>query len=793
MYLRSLLTVLLIWFLAADLTARQVPLDRCVSDSLFSIRPHENHTQEAMIYLELAELIREELPEKSFSYLVSAFRMAIREGNDTLKASARLKMGDYYSYRRRFLLANEQYFAAWKTYQMSGDTAGVIKALISIAGINRVLRSEDEALPYLQKGMGILRRSNNNTLKGLIYDNIGLVYQSMGDSETALYFLNRALALFRQTGDRKMEFWVRNNIGTFFLDENRYDEGLTFYLQLLEEIGEDDHELLGVVCTRIGHIFCQQNDFRSSLTWNLRALKERQQYRSVLAVNSSLINVAGDYYNLDRPDSGMIYMDLGLIQSRRAGQKNLLENGYRHLYSYYLRVKDYKQALDYYARYVAMRDDIIREQNRNSIAILEAYQQIQQVQQSGKMMARKRDIQALNLKYHDNQSVILQVMVGLAGISMIVVTGWLLYIRRVRRKMQDLNVRLSDEMQEREAVEERTRERESQYKFITDNSIDFITHMDDRKMRTYASPASMTVYGYEPAEILERSPYDLTHPDFHESAERMLQEMLLLRSSRQFVYKAVKKDGSEFWVESILNPSFDPVTGDFKGMTGVTRDLQERKTKEFEIMEATKQKENLLREIHHRVKNNFAILVSLINMQKSQTKNPELLQSLTNLQLRIRTMALVHEMLYRSGDFEKISFPGYLRSIASVIAGTYNRRDVELTIEADEVVMDIEASIPLGLIINEILNNAYKHAFPDGRPGKIRIRFTSEPQTGISSLVLQDDGIGMPAGMKLTQFKTMGLQVVQILCTQIEAKLEVDNDPGAKFTLTFGSSRKIKN
>jgi two-component sensor histidine kinase len=150
-------------------------------------------------------------------------------------------------------------------------------------------------------------------------------------------------------------------------------------------------------------------------------------------------------------------------------------------------------------------------------------------------------------------------------------------------------------------------------------------------------------------------------------------------------------------------------------------------------------------------------------------------------------MALVHEMLYRSGDFEKISFPGYIRSLASVIAGTYNRREVELTVEADDVVMDIEASIPLGLIINEILSNAYKHAFPDGRRGKIRIRFTSDPQTGISSLVLADDGIGMPAGMKLNQFKTMGLQVVQILCTQIEAKLEVDNDPGARFTLTVSN------
>jgi two-component sensor histidine kinase len=174
--------------------------------------------------------------------------------------------------------------------------------------------------------------------------------------------------------------------------------------------------------------------------------------------------------------------------------------------------------------------------------------------------------------------------------------------------------------------------------------------------------------------------------------------------------------------------------------------------------------------------------VSLINMQIAQTRNPELLQSLTNLQLRIRTMALVHEMLYRSSDFEKISFPGYLRSLASVIAGTYNMRNIELTIEAEESVMDIEASIPLGLMVNEILSNAYKHAFPDGRTGKIEVRFTIDQETGEHTLIIRDDGVGMPAG---DQFRSMGLQVVQILCTQIEGTLNITNSPGATFTIKF--------
>jgi PAS domain S-box-containing protein len=311
--------------------------------------------------------------------------------------------------------------------------------------------------------------------------------------------------------------------------------------------------------------------------------------------------------------------------------------------------------------------------------------------------------------------------------------------------------------------------------------------MDSQKKQVYISPSSNKMFGYTQQELMGKSPFFLTHPDVQPYAESMFNELQVTRTPRQITYLAKKKNGTFFWVESIINPLFDLENGDFKGLVTVTRDIQERKTKEFEIMEGTKQKENLLKEIHHRIKNNFAILVSLINMQMAQSKNPELLQSLTNLQLRIRTMALVHEMLYRSKDFESISFLDYLRSLASVIAGTYNRHDIVLTFEAEETIVDIEAAIPLGLIVNEILSNAYMHAFPDNRAGKIRISLMNDRVKKTNTLVLQDDGIGMPEDVKPEQFKTMGLQIVQILCKQIDGNLTVINNPGASFTITFQS------
>lgn len=771
--------------LSCELYAQQVPAVRAISDSLMRVMPHESQVEKAMMYLKVADLIEPNLPQTAFSYSIMAFRISIAENNDSLKAMARLQMGDYYNDRHLYMKAQEQYLASCNSYHAISDTTGELNALLRIGIINRTLKNYEKALNYLQKGMTILQGVNTMPLKGLLLEQIAYTYQHMGDHEAAVSFFSQAYSMFQQAGDKKNELRMQNNIGGVFLDKNRDDEALKLFNRLLIESDSSDYELRGILYTRIGHIYYKKNDHRTSLNYNLKALKIRQRRQAPAEINSSLINVAGDYYNLGKQDSGKFYMDSGLLMAARSDRKYLLENGYRHLYNYYRNVEDYKEALRFYAQYSYIREEINRERNRNKIEILEINQHLQRIQQYGKLIAKKRDIQSLNLKYHNLQSVILEVLLGMAGISMIVFVFLLFYVRRLRRKMQDLNVQLSDEIREREITEMQTREHENQYKFLTDNTVDFITHLDSQKKRTYASSASLNFYGYGPEEILSKSLFDLSHPDYHQLIEDKFADMIETRSSKQFVYKARKKDGTAFWVESVWNPLFDPISGIFKGMVVVTRDIHERKTKEFEIMEGTMHTENLLKEIHHRVKNNFAILVSLINMQMGQTKNQELLHSLTNLQLRIRTMSLVHEMLYRSGDFEKISFPGYLRSLVSVIAGAYNRHDVELAIEADERVMDIETSIPLGLIINEILSNSYKHAFPNGRSGKILIRYKYDHETGINTLALRDDGIGMPEGIKPDQHKTMGLQVVHILCSQIEATLVVANEQGATFTITF--------
>ncbi len=784
MQMRLFLPAILFTFIIQGSIAQYTPFDQCIEDSLYRIMPHESKIQEGTIYLELAQLW-DTVPQKSLNYIVMALRISKEEKNNRLKARTRLALGDYFNKKNMLIQAQGHYLAALKTFQYISDKDGEIDALEKIGYINRIMNNFVDALEYYGRGLVVAQRINDLQSQGMFRNQMAQIYEKQGDYQKAIYLFTEASSNFRRAGDKMGDIFVQHNIGGLLINQNRYNEAIAHYEKLIGIADTTNGYLLGMLYTRLAHAYAMQKKYSYSLKYNQKALNGRRKVNHQEGENSSMINIAGDYFLLGMADSGMFYLNKGLNLALKYNRRNLVENSYRHLYTFYLNQGDFEKALYYYTRYISEIEIIAKERNESNLSFLESNHRVKKMKESEIRLLRNIEIQTLNIGNQVQQSVFVQSITVLAGISMLVLVFLLLYNRSVRRKLQLLYEKLSAEIMERQTTEKQTSERERQYRFLSENSGEFITHIDSQNKMIYASPASVKLFGYEPEEILQKSSADLIHPDFHAYFERIQQEIIETRSPRYFSYQAVKKDGSNFWAESVGNPLFDQTTGAFKGTVAVTRDIQARKTKELEIMEGTRQKENLLKEIHHRVKNNFAILVSLINMQMAQAKNPELLKSLTNLQLRIRTMALVHEMLYRSKDFENISFPDYLRSLSSVIAGTYNRRDISMTFEADDVVMDIDAAIPIGLVVNEILSNSYLHAFTDNRSGNIQISFKYDPENHLNTLVLKDDGIGMPAGVNPDQSTTMGLQIIQILCRQIEGKLVLTNNPGTCYTIAF--------
>jgi len=741
--------------------------------------------QKTDILIKLSKAVDDTAQDLAFLYAFKALHQAVRCNDDKGRAESRILIGNYFVFKRKYMQALEFYLAALNISNKNQNNTGILEACRAIGNLNYILRNYTDALIFFQKGLNLAKVVHELAWTGIFLQHIGNIWQQQGKLDDASGCYNEAIHIFTKLGQPGNTMSVINSKGSILLDKGRYDEAIDLYNHLLEANDPVTTPYRGTFYSMLAHAYSQKNNYIKALYFNKKAFIIRQLlYQSELK-NSSLINIAGNYFILNKPDSAWLFMKEGIDQARQAGRKNLIENAYLSLFHHYDWIKDYQKALFYYKELADIRDTILIYKNEGNIAIIAANQRIRSIKEANILLSRQNEIQTLNLKNQQFQINLLRVLTSLTAIMIVIYYAQ--YLKNIRRKkeMQRINAQMSKEIKDRETAQKQLCEREQHYRFLTENTIDFITRLDKNKNRLFASPSSTHVYGYTPAEILTKNPYDLTHPDFYEFSETTFKEMIKQKKSKQIVYLAIKKNGESFWAESTLNPIFDKEKGELLEIIGVTRDIQERKRKEIEIMEGTKQKENLLKEIHHRVKNNFAILVSLINMQKDQTNNPELIQSLTNLQLRIRTMALVHEMLYRSKDFEKISFSDYLRSLAMVITGTFNRKNIQIVFEIEDITMDIETSIPLGLIVNEILSNAYKHAFPPDRTGIIRIHLKTFTNPTKYVLTIRDDGIGIPAGFSIETCKTMGLQIVQILVKQLEGHLTLVNDPGVNFTIIF--------
>ncbi|MBE0586921.1 MAG: ATP-binding protein, partial [Hydrogenophaga sp.] len=249
----------------------------------------------------------------------------------------------------------------------------------------------------------------------------------------------------------------------------------------------------------------------------------------------------------------------------------------------------------------------------------------------------------------------------------------------------------------------------------------------------------------------------------------------------------LRKDGSEFPVEIGINPV---ETGEGPMILSVILDLSERKQNEKLIHDALQEKELLLEEVHHRVKNNLQVIHSLLDLQALKIKDPDLVAMLRDSQNRIRSMSMIHQTLYQSHDFAQVEFQQFLGELLPNLMDSYGMvaGHVAMEIEANHVKLPINEAIPCGLIVNELVSNALKHGFPAGQRGTVRL-FMRQDNNNIE-LSISNDGLGIPEHQNLERNGSLGLQLVQLLTRQLHGRLEVQRSGPTRFTLRFPLERK---
>ena len=214
------------------------------------------------------------------------------------------------------------------------------------------------------------------------------------------------------------------------------------------------------------------------------------------------------------------------------------------------------------------------------------------------------------------------------------------------------------------------------------------------------------------------------------------------------------------------------------------RDRSKEKEVEELMRRSSAQKEVLLREIHHRVKNNLAIVISLLNFQLRNNATAEFRGLILDVQMRIRSMAMIHENLYRSENLDRIPLATYIESLAYMILNAFSGHRISLIRKLEPVDVSIETALPIGLIINELITNACKYAFPDGMPGELTIALSHGPGDHCL-LVVEDNGIGLPVTTNMDTEKSIGLYIVRLLVDQIEGSVTVTRNQGTTFTFAF--------
>jgi PAS domain S-box-containing protein len=329
---------------------------------------------------------------------------------------------------------------------------------------------------------------------------------------------------------------------------------------------------------------------------------------------------------------------------------------------------------------------------------------------------------------------------------------------------------------------------ESRFRTIVDNLPGAIyrCYADAEWTVLFLSDYTKMLSGY-PANTF-KSRKDTVQYIFPGDQERFIQIVNTAIAARQpfeLEYRLIDINGNIKWLYEKGQGFWDNY-GNLLYLDGVIFDVSDRKASEAKLQQSLHEKEVLLKEIHHRVKNNLQIVFGLLELQARSIRDPQIKGLFEESQNRIHSMALIHEMLYRSSDLNQINFATYLQDLLHSLAQSYNvdAQRISFQIDIESFPLNIELATPCGLVINELVTNALKHAFPDHRSGKIKLTCHKNAENLIC-LMISDNGVGVPADLDIRNTSSLGLQLVDTLTKQLRGTISLDRSEGTTFQLEF--------
>ncbi|MCD6329111.1 MAG: tetratricopeptide repeat protein [Candidatus Cloacimonetes bacterium] len=628
----------------------------------------------------------------------------------------------------------------------------------------------NKSLNFAQQALNFALLQHYKFGEGNALENLGNCYEMKLEYRNAISYFKQARDAYLLAKNPSAIANILNYLGIVYESINDYTQAMGYYKQSYDTYAEiQDIQGMALLLTNIGSVYETLGKYDKALEYYLRSMSEYEQINDKEGIASSLNNIGNVYQVLSDLDKALEFLQQARDMYKSIGDSVGVAMAVHNIGIIYHDMGEYEKALEYY--FTSMQTDIDRDDKMgiaasyNNIAIV--YDEMNELDKS--------------LDYYKRSLALSEMIIDNFSIANTMNNMGYLYLKMNQDENAHTHfmkaLHIAEDIGSQELIKESYDGLSQYYQKQKDfqKSLEFYERSEDIKDSLFSINTQRQI-----AKL--QLQYDL---ESKEREIRLLQkdnEIKKLQLNRQKNLRYFFLAIFIFLVFLILLIYYAYITK-IRMTKNLLKEIEERVKIEEQLKLSVKEKNVMLKEIHHRVKNNMQIISSLLHLQSRHITDERSLQAFQVSQDRIRSMALIHEKLYRSSDFSSIDFSEYVQDLINNLHQP-EFDNVKISIDVQDVVMDINKAIPCGLIINELVTNAFKHAFPDGREGKIEITMNIHDQKSIL-LIVSDNGIGIPEEVDFRATKSLGLQLVTGLVRQLQGNIDVERSTGTKFTIIF--------
>jgi two-component sensor histidine kinase/tetratricopeptide (TPR) repeat protein len=586
-----------------------------------------------------------------------------------------------------------------------------------------------KSLEYAQKGVELAQKVKDTGSVAYFFTFIGVLYKNMGEYEQALDFYQKAIPINEKLKNWQGNAGIYNNIAFVYRLQGKYKDALSYYLKSLALFEEPKYaKQKSNVINNIGSLYADQKQFRRALEYFEQALQIAANIKDTLGIAFAYNNIGEVYQKQGKWQEAKVNFMQSLVWKKRKKHWRSIASGYANLGLVYEDEKIYDSA-DFYLLEAL---DIYRK-------IDDANGEVETLLRLGELAVLLKDETKASLNYQTALEKSLKI-----GAKPLTEKAYK-YLSEYFAQKQDFG-------------------KAYRLRVLYDTTKDSLMSVEQMKQINELQARYNDQAKSKQIEILQK---EKQISQLEKEAEKR-QKWILIAGLAILVLVALG-----LWWAYRLKQRRNEVLS----------------LKNEEIAEALLQKEMLLKEIHHRVKNNLQIISSLLHLQAHKSQNPQ--QLLQQSQDRIQAMAIIHEKLYQSNNLQSISLQEYVENLISYFEKTYSLQEKQIRFQThlDDIFLDIDKLIPCGLILNELITNSIKYAFQENQEGIIKI--WASLQGNMCHLEISDNGIGLPEGFQTQKLKSLGLRLVDGLVRQIKGVWQTQNQAGAKFLIQFEPNLKV--